>query len=120
MTWADKRGARRQAVRAMTSTSDIQTVTGTRAGTIKLGRDVHASSIVVVRQVDAQGAQPAQRFTPEQFLSFVRKQFERAAEVHSCYEAGPFGYAPPPQMGARRGSEISSVEFPVRHRTPRT
>lgn len=76
----------------MTSTNDIQTVTGARAGVIKLGLDVHASSIVVVRQVDAQVGQPAQRFTPEQFPAFVRRQLERAEAVHSCYEAGPFGY----------------------------
>jgi hypothetical protein len=50
----------------MTSEPDIQTVTGARAGVIKLGLDVHASAIVVVRQIDAQVAQPAQRFTPEQ------------------------------------------------------
>jgi len=76
----------------MTSTNDIQTVTGARAGVIKLGLDVHASSIVVVRQIDAQVAQPAQRFTPEQFLAFVQRQLAKAEAVHSCYEAGPFGF----------------------------
>lgn len=76
----------------MTSTNDIQTVTGARAGVIKLGLDVHSSSIVVVRQIDAQVAQPAQRFTPEQFPAFARRQLEQAEAVHSCYEAGPFGY----------------------------
>lgn len=76
----------------MTSTNDIQTETGARAGIIKLGLDVHASSIVVVRQIDAQVAQPAQRFTPERFPAFVLRQLARANAVHSCYEAGPFGY----------------------------
>lgn len=76
----------------MTSTNDIRTGTGARAGVIKLGLDVHASSIVVVRQIDSQVAQPAQRFTPEQFPAFVRRQLDRAEAVHSCYEAGPFGY----------------------------
>jgi transposase len=76
----------------MTSKNDIQTRPGARAGVIKLGLDIHASSIVVVRQIDAQPAQPAQRFTPEQFPGFVRKQLEKARKVHSCYEAGPFGY----------------------------
>ncbi|MEN9811859.1 MAG: hypothetical protein RL479_545 [Verrucomicrobiota bacterium] len=61
----------------MTSTNDIQTGTGAHAGVIKLGLDVHASSIVVVRQIDAQVAQPAQRFTPEQFPPLVRKQLMR-------------------------------------------
>jgi hypothetical protein len=69
----------------MTSTSDIQTVTGARARVIKLGLDVHASSIVVVRQIDAQVAQPAQRFTPEQFLSFARRQVERGLQKGSCW-----------------------------------
>lgn len=76
----------------MTSNHETQTGPGARAGVIKLGLDVHASSIVVVRQIDAQVAQPAQRFTPEQFPAFVRKQLTRAQAVHSCYEAGPFGY----------------------------
>ena len=67
-------------------------VSGARAGVIKLGLDVHASSIVVVRQIDGQAAQPAQRFTPEQFLVFAKRQTALADAVHSCYEAGPFGY----------------------------
>jgi transposase len=76
----------------MTSEPDIQTVTGARAGVIKLGLDVHSSSIVVVRQIDAQVPQPAQRFTPEQFVAFARRQMAAAEMVHTCYEAGPFGY----------------------------
>jgi transposase len=84
----------------MTSEPDIQTVTGARAGVIKLGLDVHASSIVVVRQIDALVSQPAQRFTPEQLPAFVRRQVARAVEVHSCYEAGPFGYVLHRQLAA--------------------
>ena len=61
----------------MTTNHDTQTDTGARAGIIKLGLDVHASSIVVVRQIDAQVPQPAQRFTPEQFVVFARRQVER-------------------------------------------
>ena len=76
----------------MTTNHDSQTAPGARAGIIKLGLDVHASSIVVVRQIDAQAPQPAQRFSPEQFPAFVRRQVARAEAVHSCYEAGPFGY----------------------------
>jgi transposase len=76
----------------MTINHDSQTEPGARAGVIKLGLDVHASSIVVVRQLDAQGSQPAQHFSPEQFLAFARRQVARADAVHSCYEAGPFGY----------------------------
>lgn len=76
----------------MTTNHGSQTAPGARAGVIKLGLDVHASSIVVVRQIDAQAPQPAQRFTPEQFLLFAKRQTVLAAAVHSCYEAGPFGY----------------------------
>jgi len=73
----------------MTSTNDIQTETGARAEVLKLGLDVHATSIVVVRQI---AAQVAQHFTPEQFPAFVRKQLTWAQTVHSCYEASPLGY----------------------------
>ena len=59
---------------------------------IKLGIDVHARSYVVVRQVDGQQPQPAQKFAPPQFLDWVRQQREQAAQVFSCYEAGAFGY----------------------------
>jgi transposase len=84
----------------MTTNHESQTDTGARAGIIKLGLDVHASSIVVVRQIDAQTAQPAQRFTPEQFPGFIRRQLARGEAVHSCYEAGPFGYVLHRQLAA--------------------
>jgi len=60
---------------------------------IKLGVDVHAESYRVVRQIDGATPQPAQKMTPEKFLEFAQRQLEQAQEVHSCYEAGPFGYA---------------------------
>jgi transposase len=59
---------------------------------IKLGVDVHADSYVVVRQIDSATPQPAQKMSPAKFLEFADKQLELAQEVHSCYEAGPFGY----------------------------
>ena len=63
-----------------------------KANQIKLGIDVHADSYVVVRQVDGQNPQPPQSFAPAEFLDWVRRQFTRAVTVHSCYEAGAFGY----------------------------
>jgi transposase len=60
--------------------------------TIKLGLDVHAGSIVVVRILDHSAPQPAQKFTPAKFKEWVKTQLGLAAAVHSCYEAGPFGY----------------------------
>jgi transposase len=59
---------------------------------IKLGLDVHADTIVVVRIVDHSAPQPAQKFTPAKFLVWVGAQVKLADAVHSCYEAGPFGY----------------------------
>lgn len=76
----------------MTTNHNSQTEPGVRAGAIKLGLDVHASSIVVVRQIDAQVPQPAQHFNPDAFLAFARRQTHLAQQVHSCYEAGPCGY----------------------------
>jgi transposase len=58
-----------------------------------LGIDVHADSYRVVRQVDNATPQPAQKFTPAGFLAWAAKQLQLAEEVHSCYEAGPFGYS---------------------------
>ena len=60
--------------------------------TIKLGLDVHADTIVVVRILDHSAPQPAQKFTPAKFLEWVQTQLAQADAVHSCYEAGPFGY----------------------------
>jgi len=76
----------------MTSNQKTVTSPGARARVIKLGLDVHASLIVVVRQVDEQPAQPPQRFNEEGFIGFVHRQMAQAESVHSCYEAGPFGY----------------------------
>jgi transposase len=60
--------------------------------TIKLGLDVHADTIVVVRILDHSAPQPAQQFTPAKFGEWVKTQLRQAGAVHSCYEAGPFGY----------------------------
>ena len=59
---------------------------------IKLGLDVHADSIVVVRLLDHSAPQPAQRFTWAKFRAWIKPQLALADAVHSCYEAGPFGY----------------------------
>ncbi|MBX3731905.1 MAG: hypothetical protein KF791_04845 [Verrucomicrobiae bacterium] len=59
---------------------------------IKLGLDVHVETIVVVGILENSSPQPAQKFTPEKFVAWVKNQMDLAEEVHSCYEAGPFGY----------------------------
>ena len=59
---------------------------------IKLGLDVHADSIMVVRIIENSAPQPAQRFTPADFIKWVGTQLDQAEQVHTCYEAGPFGF----------------------------
>jgi transposase len=59
---------------------------------IKLGLDVHADWIVVVRIIENSAPQPAQKFRPVDFLKWVRTQLTQADKVCSCYEAGPFGF----------------------------
>jgi transposase len=68
------------------------TQTPVKAKSIKLGLDVHADSYRVVRQIDHATPQPAQKFTPKEFLVWAQKQLSQAEQVYSCYEAGPFGY----------------------------
>jgi transposase len=76
------------------ATSEVRTeqVASKAYRLIKLGLDVHAESIVVVRIIENGAPQPAQRFTPAQFLEWVQSQLRQAEQVHSCYEAGPFGF----------------------------
>jgi len=59
---------------------------------IKLGLDVHARQITVCRQIGDRTPQPAQAFTKERLLGWVRKMLEAGAVVHSCYEASVMGY----------------------------
>jgi transposase len=82
-----------QVVKTNTNTHSIMTTKiAIKAKTIKLGIDVHADSYRVVRQIDHATPQPAQKFTPQEFIPWVKKQLEQAEAVHTCYEAGPFGY----------------------------
>jgi transposase len=60
--------------------------------TIKLGIDWHARQYRVVRLIDNAGPEPAQRFSPQAFLVFARKQLGVAKAVYSCYEAGAGGF----------------------------
>ena len=74
------------------SKARVEQVASIKPQTLKLGLDVHAESIVVVRMVDQSAPQPAQKFTPAKFREWVKGQLRLAQAVHSCYEAGPFGY----------------------------
>jgi transposase len=59
---------------------------------IKLGLDVHARQITVVRQIGDLTPQPPQVFTKERLLVWVQQMISGGAIVHSCYEAGVMGY----------------------------
>jgi len=76
------------------NTSEVRAdqVASTQLPTLKLGLDVHAESIMVVRILDNSAPQPAQKFTPAKFMVWIKKQLSLVEQVHSCYEAGPFGY----------------------------
>lgn len=78
--------------RANTSEAGADQVASQKIQTLKLGLDVHAESIVVVRILDQSGPQPAQRFSPAKFKAWVQTQLGLAQQVYSCYEAGPLGY----------------------------
>jgi transposase len=75
-----------------TSEVRAEQAASTKAQTLKLGLDVHADTIVVVRLVEHSAPQPAQKFTPAKFLDWIKTQLPLAGAVHSCSEAGPFGY----------------------------
>jgi hypothetical protein len=60
--------------------------------TIKLGIDAHAKGYYVARQLDGATPQPVQKMDLDDLLHFVAKQQRLAGEVHTCYEAGAFGY----------------------------
>jgi hypothetical protein len=49
---------------------------------IKLGLDVHADTIVVVRILDHSAPQPAQRFTWAKFRAWIKTQLALADTVH--------------------------------------
>src|SRR6185503_18456828 len=98
MTWVlagePNRATPRFVMKKPNTNTQVQTTTQTvgKAKSIKLGIDVHADSYRVVRQIDHATPQPAQKFTPEGFLLWVKKQIDQAEAVYTCYEAGPFGY----------------------------
>lgn len=45
-----------------------------------------------MRIIDNAGPEPAQRFRPDDFLAWVRKQCALARQVFSCYQAGAGGF----------------------------
>ena len=80
------------------------TQTKAKAGVIKLGLDIHKHKYVVVVQVDGSSPQRAKSMSPENFHIWIRQQLKQADEVHSCYEAGCFGY----RLHRKQGSKLKS------------
>ena len=77
----------------LTTVMKNTTETNTKSyATIKLGIDAHAKWYYVARQLDGATPQPVQKMEFEGLLHFVAKQQGLAREVHTCYEAGAFGY----------------------------
>ena len=91
---AQKRYTHQRMTTLKSNTSEVRAeqVASTKPQTLKLGLDVHADSIMVVRILENSAPQPAQKFMPAQFLEWVKTQLPLATAVHSCYEAGPFGF----------------------------
>ena len=59
---------------------------------IKFGLDVHATQITVCRQIGDRTPQPSLKMKWDQALKFIKDSGGPDIELHSCYEAGPFGY----------------------------
>ena len=93
----------------LTPTSHEQTEA--QAEVIKLGIDIHKTKYVVIRQIDNQAAQSPQKFSPEEFLVWVKRQRLLAKRVVSCYEAGCFGF-----VLHRKLAELGVENFVVRPR----
>lgn len=67
---------------------------------IKLGIDAQAKWYYVARQSDGATPQPVQKMDYEGLLHFVARQKRMAREVHTCCEAGAFGYQLHHQLAA--------------------
>ena len=62
------------------------------AEVLKIGIDVHKKQYVFVCQYDGQSPKSPQKMDPDKFLTWIGKQAEQVGEIHTCYEAGCFGF----------------------------
>jgi transposase len=69
-----------------------------KVSVIKIAIDMHLRNYRVVRQIDYSRPQPAQKFAPEAFYGWLKKQRALGERVVVCYEAGCFGYEPARRM----------------------
>jgi transposase len=79
-------------MKSITNTHSNQTQTQAKFTLIKLGVDVHADSYRVVRQIDSPHPNRRRKCRRRSFCASCANKLRLAHEVHSCYEAGPFGY----------------------------
>ena len=74
----------------------VMTKDGTKTSksydTIKLGIDAHAKWYYVARQLDGRRRNRCRRWTSMRCCARWQKKQDLAGEVHTCYEAGAFGY----------------------------
>lgn len=75
-----------------TATPTSQKQDKATAEVLKIGIDVHKSNYVFVCQYDGESPKAPQKFDPDKFLAWIAKQAERVGEIHTCYEAGCFGF----------------------------
>ncbi len=54
---------------------------------------MHIEKYVVVMKIAGSVLARAKRFTPEPFIGWVQGLTGRCEQLHSCSEAGPFGYS---------------------------
>ncbi len=64
-----------------------------RYGLVKLAQDVHAHTVVSCIQEESQRPKPPRRADPATHLERARELVLHSEQVHSCYEAGPTGFA---------------------------
>ena len=90
MTWVVRRGVEPVKLTAVMKNA-TETITKSY-DSIMLGIDAHARWYYVGRQLDGATPQSEQKMEIDGLLHFVAKQQGLAREVHTCYEAGAFGY----------------------------
>ena len=62
------------------------------AEVLKIGIDVHKAKHVLVCQYDSEAPKAPQKFEPHAFLAWIARQAASVGSIHSCYEAGCFGF----------------------------
>lgn len=72
-----------------------------RYGVVKVAQDVHAHFTVSCLQEEGQQPKAARKRDPQMHLAWMKELVARSQKVHSCYEAGPTGFALHRQLVAR-------------------